>query len=109
MTMTHSTRESLSPVHLLCRTPLPKQTLLILTLPQSRTSQLKSSLLSPNLKRVPAPVKRNRTRNRELTTTMEVTVTTNLTLALEPAVMPPKSLPSSERSTLGLEGPMLPL
>lgn len=104
MTMTHSTKESLSPV--------PPLTCLKLNLlhpsrinPWPKINQLRSS---PNLKRVPAQVKRNRTRNRKLTTTTEVTVTTSLTLALEPAVMPPKSLPSSEQPC-GLKVNLLPL
>jgi hypothetical protein len=66
-----------------------------------KISPLKSS---PNLKRVPAQVKRNRTRNQKLTTTTEVTVTTtSLMLALEPAVMPPKSLPSTSEQPFGIK------
>jgi len=101
MTMTHSTKESLSPLERLPKSSCPTLHLLRTNLWLKRSlpkiNQLRSS---PNLKRVPAQVKRNRTRNQKLTTTTEVTVTTSLMLALEPAVMPPKSLPLSEQSLL---------
>ena len=100
--MMHSTKESPSPEHLL-KSLCPTPTLhLLRTNPWLKRSLPKISQLrsSPNLKRVPAQVKRNRTRNQKLTTTTEVTVTTSLMLALEPAVMPPKSLPLSEQPLL---------
>jgi hypothetical protein len=102
MTMTHSTKELLCPLDHPPKLKFLSLTLHLLLLrinlwlkkSPPKISQLRSS---PNLKRVPAQVKRNRTRNQKLTTTTEVTVTTSLMLALEPAVMPPKSLPSSEQ------------